>query len=1199
MVWVFSGVGALNYGMSRDLLAEQPVFREKYLQCTAMYQQISGLSVLVELAGRKKNDLITESYLSHPAQFFHQVSLAALWRSRGIQPEAVVGHSAGEFAAFYEAGVYSLEQCLALIFKRTEILRVRADNGAMLAVTASEPQITALLKAHNGYISVAACNGAQYTTLSGDAAALKKLAAEMKALDMHSLFLSEKVAYHHRPAFEALTAQDLLIPDLVAQTGQTLLYSTVLGGVLKAEDITADYWLKNLTEPVQFQAVIEKINKSGSHYFLEISGKPTLLLPLRAMVTPGKSAIVNAVASGPDHDLLTLANLYEAGFNIQWQTLYEQGRFLPLPTYAWQNEPLWQEPEKSRLRRLRPSDGVFLGAKTEGQDRQWEALLSTEKIPWLNEHIIMGEHLLPGATYIDMMLAALHTVHPDSAYILENLRFNKAVRFSKKAAFFTRLQLDVQHSQIAISSTKTLFPKQFEPVSDAAYRITAPGHSGRIALETLLEQASSRISGADMYAFLDLSKYQYGPAFQGIQQVYRVDQSVISELVVPAEYCDARYHLHPIVLDLVFQTALAIKFQDKSTPTRFEIPVQIEQIRVFGPAQTRMFARAYLVEETAYSTKTDLYLYDASGTPIAAITGFCTRTIQAAALTPGPAQIARYLSTPAWETRVLEPIGFTNKPQSFVLLSDKKGWATLLGEKLRLLGHEVVQFQFNTEPAASVAIRTGELIACLQYVDRQAIIINFLALDASTPEDIAPLVCEPVLCLAQAIRATQHAGKCWFITESAQFVAAHPLCVNICQAPLWGMARVFCHQEFAANGGGMVDITEATDLGLLAEIVTNSGQTEDQIALRNGESFVLRLQPFQQPLPVAPPAFSRHYQYLVTGGFGAIGKNVVEWMLQSQARHLILTTSRPVPSLETWPQHPDYAWILQLRQKGAIIEVIHLDLSDAQSVKSLPARIELDTVRGVIYCAGIVEDQILESLTETQLRRVLDAKITGAWALHELFKSVPLEHFVLFSSIGSCFPNRGQANYAAANAALDALAQQRRHLGLPGLSINWGAWSIGMVEKLGLEKVFASMGIGCLQAVQGIAALEAVFNVDVPQIVVQHMDWPLFLAGRNGQLPLFQYFQAVIVAKNLENELVADAGAMRLVVLQEVANMLNLPVKDVDTRHALSHYGLDSISMLILSDLIQKQTGVDVPVEYIGSAPSIDSVLEKIAFDMV
>lgn len=1191
LVWVFPGVGQLRYGMSSYCLEHEPVFRDMYLCCEAIYREIAGFSLIESLAGRDPEAPVTECWLSHPMNFFYQVSLAALWRAWGLRPDAMVGNSAGEFSAFYEAGVYDLQQSLEFIFRRVEILKANEGSGAMLAVSAGAARILPLIQALNDRVRISAYNGPEHLTLSGDVLTLHALAGELQLQTINAVFLSEPVAYNHPGLIESADEHTLYTNDPMPTAPSTPIYSTVTGDLLRIEQITPDYWTRNLLEPVQFQPVIEKLIRSEPVHFLELAGQATLLPHIHAMATPIEATLLNASTAGTEEESLmaALANLHEAGFDLAWEKIFPAGKTLDLPRYPWQQEPLWQEPEVSAVRRLRPSSGLLLGTRVSEQPPAWEALLSTEKMPWLVEHMVMGECVLPGAVYVEMAMSALSNAYPNAVCALEDMRFEQAQRYSSQSAFFLRLELMPEDHRFRIRASKELRPSSFEVLVEGTYRTLPPGKIAPVDIECVRRRLGAAVPKQELYESFRKKQFQYGPCFQGIETAYLGDGEALCVLRVVETLCDGSCLIHPVVLDCAFQSILTLR-------DRFELPVGIEQVRVFGPAVPHMYALVRLREKNEQGSKADLFIYDPSGEPIAAFVGFRTRSLQNAGFPPGPAQLLAQVATiPAWERLLLPDEGAVPVDRTYLLLADQKGLAACLADCLREKGQSVALWQ---PPAITDFQARQEAFArLLMEIGKETVLVNCLAVDGEKRHQSA---CDSLMCLARALQQVAFQGKVWNLTMLAQQVPEDPLPLNLHQAAVWGMARVFGHQEFPDNWGGLIDLSSLEDCMATSRILLEAEWQEDQLAVRGGECYVLRLRP-HPPLPeqAASPVFGSHGIYLVTGAFGALGRSVVQWMAEANAFHLALTTSREIPARSDWSAHPDFAWLDALERKGLQVTVFQVDLRDAASIQSAMVQIPIERVRGVMYCAGVVEDELLADLSPESLQRVMEVKVTGATHLHAALREAPLEHFILFSSVASLLPTRGMGSYAAANAALDALAQQRWFEGLPAISLNWGPWSTGMVAQRGLESVFVRMGMIPFEAEQGIAALGAVFHTRFPQVVLLRADWALLLSHRKESAPLLRQFQPGIAAAQSVTPMASKGSDnVEQQLKQKITEILNIAPETLDTSASLQQHGLDSIAAIMLSETIVETWGVRVSVDSFLSEQPIDNLIAKVIYDL-
>jgi NADPH:quinone reductase-like Zn-dependent oxidoreductase len=361
--------------------------------------------------------------------------------------------------------------------------------------------------------------------------------------------------------------------------------------------------------------------------------------------------------------------------------------------------------------------------------------------------------------------------------------------------------------------------------------------------------------------------------------------------------------------------------------------------------------------------------------------------------------------------------------------------------------------------------------------------------------------------------------------------------------------------------------------------------------------------------------------YLVTGAFGGLGVLTVRWLVERGARHLVL--------LGRSPPGPEAAAALQeLERSGATIVSVRGDVADrtrlAEILSAFDPRYPL---RGVIHAAGQLDDGVLTKQSIAKFDRVYAAKVTGSWNLHELTRDRPLDFFVLFSSTASLLGSPGQSNHAAANAFLDALATDRRRAGLPGLSINWGPWSVvGAAASLGArgERRFEEHGLGRIAPVEGIQILDTLLlgEPTAPQIGVVPIDWSRYVAksaGGVGRPPRFlsrlidaepsfeREPSPVGIVGGLAERLAAASPAERLEVLTQhvktrTATVLGLDrAQPFDERRPLSDMGLDSLMAVELRNLLGADIGrgQSLPATLIFKYPTVQALAEYLLSEIV
>ena len=432
--------------------------------------------------------------------------------------------------------------------------------------------------------------------------------------------------------------------------------------------------------------------------------------------------------------------------------------------------------------------------------------------------------------------------------------------------------------------------------------------------------------------------------------------------------------------------------------------------------------------------------------------------------------------------------------------------------------------------------------------------------------------------------------------------------VSIAQAPVWGMARTIEHEHpelrctcvDLSAGGGPEEVSE--ELGALFREVWADDRDGD-VALRGGRRYVERLNRYDAPEPAETASFKEEATYLITGGLGALGLVVAKWMAEHGARHLVVmgrggASASAQESLDA------------LRAAGTEVIVAQGDVAEADQVAAVLESIgeSMPPLRGVVHAAGIADDAILQCLDEQKLRKVMAPKVQGAWNLHALTKDAELDFFVLFSSAASLLGPPGAANYAAANAFLDALAWHRRAEGRPALSVNWGPWAeLGFFTRSELQSYFAQYGVEAMPAADSLRALSSLLTRSVTQAVVLDIDWtrwqpdlqPPLLAelgvAPSGDKP--QGGAATGPGSGLSAELQGAAPEERQRLLESylcelAAGKLGLAPSNLDIQAPLNSLGVDSLITLELRMQVERDLGVVVPVTRLLEGPSVASLAE-------
>jgi len=490
---------------------------------------------------------------------------------------------------------------------------------------------------------------------------------------------------------------------------------------------------------------------------------------------------------------------------------------------------------------------------------------------------------------------------------------------------------------------------------------------------------------------------------------------------------------------------------------------------------------------------------------------------------------------------------------------------------------------------------------------RQCSVIYLWALDrVSEPVETTDLLAEQSLLCGSMVNILQAIEKfickLWLVTAGAVTVADKGRPVAINQVPLLGLSKVIS-LEYQDIWAGLVDLdTQISNLENVSQLVQEifSDQQPEYVAYRDQQRFVARL----NANPALPSRtnllFESSATYLITGGLGGLGLKLADWLVKQGVKHVVLM-SRQAPSAT------QQETIQQLQSAGCTVVAMQADVSCRNEVAMVLEKINasLPPLMGIFHLAGILDIATIQQLDWQAASSVLAPKIAGSWNLHSLTRAYPLKYFVMFSSISSVIGALGSASYACANAFLDGLADYRKALELPALSINWNAWAeTGMAARLqsGKAQTGEQFGFGILGIEQGLQRLHQLLQAEVQQGAVIAVDWALWAQHLGLSQPFLEDLMPAASRETMPTgelqELfhlpsVQQKDRLLAFIQRLVAKILRIPTTSLpNIQKGFTELGMDSLMAIELKNELQKAIGKKLSATLMFNNPTIAALTE-------
>ncbi|MCP4262402.1 MAG: SDR family NAD(P)-dependent oxidoreductase [Planctomycetes bacterium] len=927
----------------------------------------------------------------------------------------------------------------------------------------------------------------------------------------------------------------------------------------------------------------------------------------------GNEAILNAGA------------LFVKGESVDWSEFYNHSQYrkVVLPGYPFQRERLCIEREERNYSNNKEKLHALLDRKIdlpESGKTVFESEYHTDLHPLLKEHLVYDNVMVSGATHVSLILGASMLLKPETetgnGCELSDIVFEKPVLVPDTGC---RVQLIVEKESQSFSMISFTNTDGFTNHVTGKMTLREPAVTQKLLNsenKAIRERCSQNITGDEFYS-IQLKRHIYlGPNYQWVESINRGKDEAFCDIKIPKDLSDINdYQLHPGLIDACFGL-LAVSVE-MEVPDTF-VPFCIEKFSFYQcPGDFRLQAHVQLRPESDDNHLVgDIRLFEkASGQIIAEFIGFEGRkTTRDSLLSEHQSDFNNWFYEIAWQPKPLkseqtQPV--QDRSGHWLIFADQTGVGLVLAKGLQKRGEfcttvhsgkryeKVADGRYYVNPAEPLDFQRLFNENFGDNMLRGVVHLWSLDSDVADLHHAHLLGCASVLHLAQSLveKSWEIFPRLWLITQGGQAVGA----LQPQQTSVWGLGRAMAleHPELGCVCLDLDPLSEDNAQTLFNELWCNDHDNETQIVWRQNIRHVARLERCVLPQSANPFSIRENSSYLISGGTGVLGLQVARWLVENGARNLLLLSRSGISS------YSDQEVIDQMEQKGAKILIIKVDVADQlalnHALDNVPAI--MPPLRGIIHAAGMLDDGMLMGQNWDRFERVMEAKVYGAWNLHQRTTDMEIDFFVMFSSAASLLGNQGQSNYAAANAFLDGLAHYRKSYGLTATSINWGPWEQrdGMAASASADDRLSKQGFKPIQSEKGLAVLDRILSTNTVQVGAIACDWSKYFSQLTSEQALFANWQRIQkeqpakqieLLQKIEKARPEEKHTILLNFVTETAQQaIGIDTSNImDTNKPLMDLGMDSLMAVEIRNSLGKGLDTSLPVSLLFNYPTVNEI---------
>jgi acyl transferase domain-containing protein/NADPH:quinone reductase-like Zn-dependent oxidoreductase/NAD(P)-dependent dehydrogenase (short-subunit alcohol dehydrogenase family)/SAM-dependent methyltransferase/acyl carrier protein len=629
VAFVMSGQGPQWWGMGRELMQHEPTFRRMIEACDASMRPW-GYSLLEELGRQESASQMHRTEIAQPAIFAMQVALAELWKSWGVRPAAVVGHSVGEIAAACVAGVFSLERAARVIVLRARFMgHCARGEGTMLAVGLGEDEARPIIASRDRSVTIAAFNGPRSLTLSGPRISLGAIAAELEQQGVFARLVRVDHPFHHPSMHPASEALEAAVADLAPKGENVPFFSTVTGRRHFGAECDAVYWGRGVREPVQFSSAISALADFGVDAWLEISAHPALLVSIQECLSArgDKNPVMASARREREHEsvLETAMDLHRSRVALDFAAMTPSRRLLSLPAYPWDKSRWWNESSDWREGRLGPGGRGFLDTRLPRATPTWIARLDGRQMAFLKDHKVENLIIFPATAFVEMALEAGVELFEGRPFAIEDFEIRKPLILPDPPS---GLLLELTYEPGART-----FAIQSRLEQGVAWSVHVVGSMRGDRIESaftasvwnrLHEDGLEAVALDEFYGHMSDLGLRYGEEFRPIRELSAGAGRSVGKVSLSdgIAYRAGEYQLHPVLFDGALQIFSAGAATVEGRKSRLKLPVRFARILFLRSPGASSLVRTGVQEFSDQFVEGRLWLHSEAGKPCVLVDGF-------------------------------------------------------------------------------------------------------------------------------------------------------------------------------------------------------------------------------------------------------------------------------------------------------------------------------------------------------------------------------------------------------------------------------------------------------------------------------------------------------------------------------------------------------------------------------------------------